>query len=50
MEIFTKAMPAGFGLSGLGCFVITKKFILSMFSVAFTFEVFLLQADQAEVN
>ncbi|CAL8136734.1 unnamed protein product [Orchesella dallaii] len=31
------------GLSGLGCFVVTKPFILQVFSVLFTFEIILLQ-------
>lgn len=31
------------GLSGLGCFVVTKPFILKILSVVFTIEIVLLQ-------
>jgi len=33
------------GLNGLGCFTITKPFILSIIGAVFTFEIVLLQSS-----
>ncbi|CAL8093433.1 unnamed protein product [Orchesella dallaii] len=38
------------GLTGLGCFVVTKPFILSILSVVFTFEIVLLQGVSSNAN
>ncbi|CAG7717220.1 unnamed protein product [Allacma fusca] len=38
------------GLTGLGCFTITKPLILNVIAVIFTFEMVLLQALQASLN
>ncbi|ODM93662.1 Gustatory receptor for sugar taste 64a [Orchesella cincta] len=38
----------GMGISGLGCFVITRPFILKFASVAFFFEVFLITSERVQ--
>ena len=38
------------GLTGLGCFVITKPLILQLVGVVFTFEIVLLQAAQTPLT